>query len=400
MAAAGGPPVDATAPGPGREYGLDALRVFAFALLIVYHSCLAYVSWPWVVNDPRAGRALEPFLLAINRWRLPLVFFVTGAAAALSLRRRSWLEFAHERAQRLFLPLGVGVFLVCPPQTWVERLVHGHPISYLDLYRSMLLPAPLGTASWMHLWFVGYVLVYVTAGMPLLMAIRSAAGRRALEAAVRISSRWRPALYLMAVPGALVAALLGPRWPVNYTLVSDWANFCAGLVLFLWGFALASSRAWLDLVTARRRELMAVGLGVAALSLVAYVAGYPERWPPGARNAFWSAMNSLHAITWILALVGYARVLFTRPSSWLHAANQAVYPFYIFHQTVIVVAVYLLLPWSGSYWLKLALVVATTFLVSWAAYEVVRRPPWLRPLFGLRSRSRPPPVLRGVADGH
>jgi hypothetical protein len=26
---------------PKREHGLDALRVFAFALLIVYHSCLA-----------------------------------------------------------------------------------------------------------------------------------------------------------------------------------------------------------------------------------------------------------------------------------------------------------------------------------------------------------------------
>src|SRR5512147_281521 len=63
---------------PAREHGLDALRVFAFALLIVYHSCLAYVPWPWLINDPGGGRALEFILLGINRWRLPLVFFVTG----------------------------------------------------------------------------------------------------------------------------------------------------------------------------------------------------------------------------------------------------------------------------------------------------------------------------------
>ena len=88
------------------------------------------MSWPWLVNDPGGGRALEPILLAVNRWRLPLLFFVSGAAATLSLRRRTWLEFAHERVQRLFLPLGVGVFLICPPQTWVERIVHGHPMSY------------------------------------------------------------------------------------------------------------------------------------------------------------------------------------------------------------------------------------------------------------------------------
>lgn len=155
--------MDSTPAAPAREHGLDALRVFAFALLIGYHSCLAYVSWPWLINDPGGGRALEPILLAVNRWRLPLLFFVSGAAAALSLRRRSWGEFARERADRLFLPLGVGVYLVCPPQTYLSLLAHGHPISYLELYRSILLPAPAGTANWMHLWFVGYVLVFFPA---------------------------------------------------------------------------------------------------------------------------------------------------------------------------------------------------------------------------------------------
>jgi hypothetical protein len=376
--------VDATTEGLAREHGLDALRVFAFALLIVYHSCLAYVSWPWLINDPGAGRALEPFLLGMNRWRLPLLFFVSGAAATLSLRQRSWVEFAHERAKRLFLPLGVGTFLICPPQTYLERLAHGYPISYLELYRSMLVPAPAGTMNWIHLWFVGYVLVFSIAGMPLLMLIRSAAGMRAMEAAARICGRWPPAIYLMALPSALVAAVLGPRWPIAYNLVSDWANLCAGLVLFLWGFAVASSRAWLDLVTARRRELLVVGLGVAGLYFAARGAGFANRWPTWGQTAFWSAVNSAYALTWILALVGYARVLFTRPSPWLRSANQAVYPLYILHQTVTVAVVYLLLPWSASYWLKLPLVVAATFLVSWAAYEVIRRPRWLRPLFGLR----------------
>ena len=374
---------------PEREHGLDALRVFAFALLIVYHSCLAYVSWPWLINDPAGGRALEPFLLGMNRWRLPLLFFVSGAAATLALRRRSWGEFASERGSRLGLPLAVGTFLVCPPQTYFMLLAHGQPIKYLELYRSIHIPAPAGTMNWIHLWYVAYVLVFSTAGIPLLMVIRSAVGARAIEAAVRICTRWRPALYLMAVPSALVAAVLGPRWPVTYNLVSDWANLCAGLVFFLWGFAVASSRAWLDLVTARRRELSAVGLGVASLALVAYAVGFADRWPPGPRTAFWSVVNSAYALTWLLALVGHARALFTRPAPWLRAANQAVYPFYILHQTVTVAAVYLLLPWSASYWLKLPIVIAATFLVTWASYEVIRRVRWLRPLFGLRRLDHP-----------
>lgn len=378
--------MDATSRPATREHGLDALRVFAFGLLIVYHSCLPYVSWPWLVHDPRAGRALEPLLIAVNRWRLPLLFFVSGAAATLSLRRRSWLRFAHERAQRLLLPLVVGMFVICPPQTWVSRRVSGDPISYADLYRSILVPAPAGTMTWIHLWFVAYVLVFSVAGMPVLVLLRSAAGRRALEAAARACTRWRPAIYLMVVPSALVAGLLEPRWPVTYDLLHDRANLCAGWVMFLWGFALASSDTWLELVTARRRELTRVGLSVAALFFAARASGLAERLPPGGQAAFWGAVNAAYAVTWVLALTGHARALFREPSPWLRAANRAVYPFYILHQTVTVAAAYLLLPWSATYWLKLPLVVAATFLASWGAYEVVRRVRWIRPLFGLRSR--------------
>ena len=392
----GGPPVDGIAEASAREHGMDALRVFAFALLIVYHSCLAYVSWPWLINDPGGGHALEPILLGINRWRLPLLFFVSGAAATLCLRRRSWGEFARERTFRLFLPLGVGVYLVCPPQTYLTLLVHGHPISYRELYRSILLPAPAGTANWIHLWFVGYVLVFSLVGMPPLMLIRSPAGTRVLSAAARACERWPPTIYLMVVPSALVAGLLGPRWPVTYNLVGDWANLCAGLVLFLWGFALASSTACLELVTARRREFLWVGLGVAALFFAARSAGIAERWPEGAQTAFWSTANAAYAVTWILALVGYARAHVTGPSAWLRAANEAVYPFYILHQTVTVTAVYLLLSWSVSYWVKLPLVLLATFLVSWAGYDVIRRSPWLRPLFGLRRQDGRRPKLTGA----
>jgi hypothetical protein len=266
-------------------------------------------------------------------------------------------------------------------------MVHGYPISYLDLYRSILVPVPAGTMSWIHLWYVGYVLAFSIAGMPLLMLIRSAVGRRAIEAAARVCTRWPPALYLMAVPSALVAGVLGPRWPITYDLVSDWANLCAGLVLFLWGFVLASSSTWLDLVTARRRELLVVGLSVAALFFTARGSGQVERLPIGVQTAFWSAVNSAYAITWILALVGYARVLFREPRAWLRAANRAVFPLYILHQTVTVVAAYLLLSWRVTYWVKLPLVVAATFLVSWGAYEAIRRVRWMRPLFGLRSRA-------------
>jgi hypothetical protein len=86
-------------------------------------------------------------------------------------------------------------------------------------------------------------------------------------------------------------------------------------------------------------------------------------------------------------LIVYHSCLAREPRAWLRAANRAVFPLYILHQTVTVVAAYLLLSWTVTYWAKLPLVLAATFLVSWGAYEVIRRIRWMRPLFGLRSRA-------------
>ena len=85
--------------------------------------------------------------------------------------------------------------------------------------------------------------------------------------------------------------------------------------------------------------------------------------------------------------------LITRSSPLLQAATQAVYAFYIIHQTVTIVTVYLLLPCSASYWVKLPIVIAATVLVTWASYEVIRHVGWLRPLFGLRRLDHPMAAL-------
>jgi len=90
-----------------REHGLDWLRVFAFGLLILYHSGMAYVSWPWTVKDTQHSQALEMVMLFFNRWRLPLIFLIAGAGVAFSLRRRSLGQFAGERLRRLALPFAL-----------------------------------------------------------------------------------------------------------------------------------------------------------------------------------------------------------------------------------------------------------------------------------------------------
>jgi len=42
----------------GRHYGLDWLRIAAFALLIVYHIAMVFSPWPWVIHTDYKFSAL------------------------------------------------------------------------------------------------------------------------------------------------------------------------------------------------------------------------------------------------------------------------------------------------------------------------------------------------------
>jgi glucans biosynthesis protein C len=373
----------------GREYGLDWLRVFAFCVLILYHSGMAFVSWDWHLKNPQQSGALEFFMLFVNRWRLPLLFLISGAGVFFSLRRRSFLEFSTERLKRLLIPLLVGMFVIVPPQIYFERLSQGAQYTYAEFYSSVFQfsPYPAGSFSWHHLWFVAYILVYSLVGIPVFALLRGGAGQRLVTAMVQAFERWPLLIYLVNLPNILVGVLLGPHWPQTNNLISDWANLTGAFLTFLWGFIIASNSDFLGLITRRRREFLITGLAVAALFFTARYSAFTSGWSQAASLWFWTLVSSVYGMTWIFALVGYARAIITQPSRWLTYATQAVYPFYIFHQTITVAIVYCVIPWSIGVWPKLAIVVVVTFTGSWVLFEIVRRLNILRPLFGLKAHT-------------
>jgi len=130
-----------------REYGLDALRVFAFVMLILYHSGMGYVPWGWHVKNNELSEAFIAPMQFLNRWRLPLLFFISGCGVAFSLRRRTLVEFRSERLRRLGLPILVAIFVIVPPQIYFERLAQGATFSYAEFYPSVFqfVPYPKGS---------------------------------------------------------------------------------------------------------------------------------------------------------------------------------------------------------------------------------------------------------------
>jgi peptidoglycan/LPS O-acetylase OafA/YrhL len=379
----------ATAPTPtrqestvseGRRTDLDWIRVSAFGLLILYHVGLVYSPYDWHIRSTHTFDGMRQVLLITQPWRLTLLFLVSGAALRFVSSGRTAVAVLGARAARLGPPLLFGVLVLVPIQAWIEARDKGSwSGGFLEwLAREF---APAGVADGVplnHLWFVLYIAAYTVAAVPLL--IWPSLAQRLAEALERGLRGWR----LLVLPAAYLIA--ARAWLYYYDgitnkLTDDWYNHAQSLAAFLFGFLLARREAvWRDFERFRWAGLAvaAVALPLAALQAVHPGGGAFHEVP---RNAVF-ALDQWAAI---VAILGFGRRWLNRPQTpLLRYLNDAVFPCYLAHQTVLVVAVWLIRPVRLPAPLEGLSLVAITFAVSLAIYEVVRRIPLIRPLWGLK----------------
>jgi peptidoglycan/LPS O-acetylase OafA/YrhL len=90
----------------------------------------------------------------------------------------------------------------------------------------------------------------------------------------------------------------------------------------------------------------------------------------------------------ILVMLGVAHQWLRFDHPWRARLSEAVFPFYLIHQTIIVVLGFWLRETGLSNGAMFAILVAATFGGCWLFYSTGRRIGWLRPLIGLASAPR------------
>lgn len=381
-----------------RRADLDWLRVSAFALLILYHSGMAWSGWSWHVTSPESIGWLREAMRFLNRWRMPLIFLVSGAAIMLALGARSPGAFVVDRLKRLLLPLVFGMIVLVPPQVYLERVWRGQYtgsfIGWLpEAFRGVY---PAGNLSWHHLWFVAYVLVFTFVLLPVFLWARSTAGRAIHRGAGRTAARFG-LQWLMVLPLAASILWLAPISHNVNGLIGDWHGLAYYGALLLYGAFLYGSPDLLQALNRQRWLSLAVGVAAyAALYVVFFQGTVRPTIAPDHRPSF-ALLSAVNTMAWLFAILGFANRHLTMRPAFLREGTEAVYPFYMLHQTVTVVAVYWLLQTPAPPAAGFILAVLATFLGTAALYFGLVRPVWfLRPLFGLKV---PAPVLAPVGSG-
>ena len=379
-----------------RRHDIDALRALAFGLLILYHLSMLYVlDWGWHVKSVYQGEWLQWPMLFLNRWRMDLIFLISGIAAAFLLKPDQAGRFSLQPTWRLLLPLVFGMVVIVPIQPYAQGVSNGlvQPgfwrfyIDYLTRAHPWPAQAFDGWAqgmTWNHLWYLAYLWIYTLALALLAKPLASKAGRRL--GTMFTGLRGAKLMLLPAFPFLVYTLTLQPLFPDNGDFVHDWYRNAVYFTIFLYGYLIARDDGfWAEALRLRRKSLAtALLLFVPYIAMVAWL---PDDAPIWQLDILWTLRN-LYIWTMLLAILGWAHALLNKPFRWLPWANESVYPWYILHQSLIVGLAYWLIPKHLGPVLEPIVVLAGTVVGCFAISEVIKRVNWLRPLFGLKLRTR------------
>lgn len=373
-----------------RRHDLDWLRVLLIGLVFLFHSGRFFDLDDWHVKNARTYLGMQLWSAFMILWLMPAIFVISGASTFLALGT-SGRQFIKDKVRRLLVPFAVGVFTHIAVQVYLERLSHrqfvGTFVEFLPHYFDGMYGVG-GNFAWMglHLW---YLLLLFTLSVLLLPVFRWLKGRGA-----RTLTRLGEALalplvvYLLAAPIVLLVVSLDPRTPMGIRHFGGWPPL-SYLLFYMYGFIVISHDGLWQRVM--RQRWISLCLGIASFATMYLI--WRSHGIPAVGTTAHTQISAAFAIggwCWVLAICGFGGkcLNFDRPG--LQRANEAVLPFYVLHQTVLIVVGYFVVQQPMPDFLKWLGIAMASFVIIIGLCELIRRMNLLRFLFGMKaSRATP-----------
>lgn len=376
-----------------RRYDLDWLRLLAMLLIFVYHSTRPFDTLEnWHVKNTQLTGAFNFMVIGVL-WIMPLFFVLAGAGSYFSLRSRGAWSFLRARFLRLAVPLmTLGWFVFGSLQVYIERSTgtgyntspfRGSLLEFIPHYFEGLYGQGGSFAlHGVHLWFLFWLFLFSLVTLPLFMLLLGTSGHRLIAALA----------HMIEIPGMIFLFAL-PLCPVETIIKlgvvldieeAGWYVLTYSILL-VYGFLIVSD-ARFDRALQRHRWI-ALGLAVVLVAPIPFT-GLPSTstwWGP-VRPIVDVLFLAVDGWCWLVAILGFGRrhLSFAHPS--LRYASEAVLPFYILHQPMIVLIAYVVRTWDLSIAVKYVIVSTASLALIMLVYEfLVRRFNLLRFLFGMKS---------------
>ncbi len=367
-----------------RQHYIDWLRVIATIGIFLFHNARVYNYDEWHIKNAQTSLGATQFVEFMDMWMMPLFFILSGAAVYYSLKSRSAGSFLKERFFRIMIPwLAIGIFVIAPPQVYLERLSHGEfSGNFLKFFPHYFdgLYAFGGNFAWtgMHLWYLMMLSVFSAILLPIFLPRARTGVSSAQSIAAKLGRPW--VLPLLWVPVA-AAALLSKPLGLGFTEQMGSWDVLSYAVFFVLGYMLFASTGLQDAIRKQGRWFLLAAVVFSALHLFLRFS---------VRPAFYEDIDIRLFATWgwIVGLFWLGGRFLSFTNRFLVHVNEMVLPFYILHQTVIVIVAYFMVQTGLAIPLKYGITALMSFAVIVALYELlVRRIGVLRFLFGMRKKA-------------
>ena len=372
-----------------RRTDLDWLRVILIGFVFIFHSGRFFDTGGWHVKNPATYFGVQVWTTFLANWMMPAIFMVSGASLFFALSGSN-RKFIKDKVLRLFVPLVVGAFTHVAIQVYLERVSHhqftGTFFEFLPHYFEGLYGFG-GNFPWMglHLWYLLVLFVFSLMLLPLFRWLKGR-GARALNKFGDVLAL-PLVVYALAAPIALLLPNLDPR---NMLFgARDWGGWPLPVYLFffVYGFVVISHAGLQQRI--RQQRWLSLALGLAGFAVLVVIWGAQGDAPFGTpRYMQIFVVFGISGWCWVLAIFGFGMKHLTRNTLVLPRANEAVLPFYVMHQTVLIVVGYFVVRQPLPDLLKWLIIAPTSFAVIIGLYQIIRRINVLRFLFGMKPLRR------------
>lgn len=367
-----------------RRYDIDWLRILAVLTLFVFHAARIFdIYGPFYAKNKEVSAALTHIIIdTIFPWFMPLFFLLAGTSTWYALGFRSGGAYARERFKRLLIPFIFGMLLLIPLQSYYGLLNHSsYAESFLEYYPDFFRVIPqdldgyyLGGFTMGHLWFIFYLFVFSLLVLPLFLYLRSEGGTVVINRVAAIITR-RGMILLLAVPPMIMS------WLINF-----YPNPLYFITFFIYGYLLASDERFWEAVD--RHMAVALVLVVSYHLFVQVMKYVLTSEIPDWLIAIHKILYGFAPWLLLIAILGYGKRYLNFNNGFLRYAAEASYPYYILHQTVIVVIGFYVVQWDIHLLYKYIVIVIASLVATAFLYDLmVKRINVMRFLFGMKPKS-------------
>jgi len=395
-----------------RLYYLDWLRVVAILGVFYAHNADIFDTLYWHVRQqgqqPTDWSVLGTFG---GQWGMSLFFILAGAGAWFTLSSRTSKQFIGDRFKRLLIPFIFASIFLSPIQAYVMSyyvasgysLYHGNLLEFFNYFFQNI---HIGwDLSWLaaygyHLWFLAYLFIISMLALPLLLYLNREQGSQFISRLAAFCER--PAgLFVFALPLALVQIILWAPFP-SY---QGWADVSIWFFIFVNGFILLADTRFEATIRKQGKIFLPFCIISVLMIVVSNYAGVLSNLihAPSYSISYVLFHLLLSIVSWSfmisLLYIGIRFLNFRNKA--IQYASEAILPFFILHQPVIMTTAFFVLPWNIPSGFKFLILSTLALIVTLLLYELlIRRIKVLRMLFGLKTSKPHRSVHRQMPPSH